>query len=166
MAATGFAAVTEWRDVPGYEGRYQVSDDGQVLSLPRKGSRGRMLKLAPFAHGYRVVNLSLEGATRTRLVHHLVLLAFIGPRPDSAVTRHLDGNPANNVLSNLDYGTCAENAADMRRHGTNRNLRKTHCPQGHPYAGVNLFIGKTGNRGCRICRRAQRYEATLRARRA
>ena len=148
--------MTEWRDVPGYEGRYQVSDDGRVLSLPRKGARGRMLRLTPFVRGYRAVGLSMYGTATTRLVHHLVLLAFVGPRPVGAVTRHLDGDPANNVLSNVAYGTQVENQADTIRHGRHAQLRKTHCPQGHPYAGDNLAMRRDKNgRRCVICWRAQ-----------
>ena len=158
--------MTEWRDVPGFEGRYQVSDDGRVLSLPRYGAGGRMLKLAPTGKGYRSVSLSLAGASRGRLVHQLVLLAFVGPRPADAVTRHLDGDPTNNALSNIVYGTPVENRADMRRHGRDAQLRKTHCPQGHPYASDNLFIDSTGGRLCKICRRVNgtRNQAARRAR--
>ena len=158
--------MTEWRDVPGFEGRYQVSDDGRVLSLPRKGARGRMLKMAWRKGGYRTVGLSMSGVARTRLVHHLVLLAFVGPKPADAVTRHLDGDPTNNALSNIVYGTHTENMRDALRHGRHVNLNKTHCPQGHPYAGDNLYIDRTGGRECRICRRAHmaRWAAKAKAR--
>jgi hypothetical protein len=42
--------------------------------------------------------------------------------------------------------------ADQVRHGTNANTNKTHCPQGHPYQGANLYvIPSTGGRVCRTC---------------
>lgn len=64
------------------------------------------------------MNLHREGKKFRRYVHHLVLETFGGPRPQGLVCRHLDGNPANNVLENLEWGTYAENEADKLRHGT------------------------------------------------
>lgn len=52
------------------------------------------------------------------LVHHLVALAFIGPRPKGMVIRHRDGDPSNNRVDNLLYGTQQDNMADALRHGT------------------------------------------------
>lgn len=46
-----------------------------------------------------------------------MLCAFVGPRPEKAEIRHLDGNPSNNTLENLAYGTARENKNDMIRHG-------------------------------------------------
>ena len=52
---------------------------------------------------------------RLKTVHSLVLLAFVGDRPDGMIhTRHLDDDPSNNVLANLRYGTPKENAADRQ----------------------------------------------------
>lgn len=53
-----------------------------------------------------------------RLVHVMVLEAFVGPRPDGYHAAHEDGTRDNNRLSNLAWKTPAENAADRRRHGT------------------------------------------------
>lgn len=139
----------EWRDVPGYEGLYRVSSQGQVYSAHRGGRR---LRLSPRSKGYRAVVLSRGGVTRTRLVHQLVLEAFIGPRPEGFVTRHLDGNPANNALDNLRWGTYSENVHDSIEHGTHFSPArlKTHCSQGHEFDEV-----RRGKRGCSICRLAE-----------
>ena len=51
-------------------------------------------------------------------LHILLTDAHIGPRPGGMETRHLDGNPMNNHISNLRYGTRKENAQDRIRHGT------------------------------------------------
>ncbi len=53
-----------------------------------------------------------------KLIHVLVLEAFVGPRPKGAFACHYDGDPTNNRLSNLRWDTWASNIADMRRHGT------------------------------------------------
>jgi NUMOD4 motif./HNH endonuclease. len=139
----------EWRDIPGYEGLYRVSNMGRVYST-RRG--GRMLKPTLRRKGYLAVALSRNGSARMRLIHQLVLEAFVGPRPEGFVTRHLDGDPANNTLDNLRWGTYAENVRDSIEHGTHFSPArlKTHCAQGHEFDEV-----RRGKRGCSICRLAE-----------
>jgi hypothetical protein len=60
----------------------------------------------------------LRNPDKQRLVHQLVLEAFAGPRPENCQVRHLDGDPSNNKLDNLAWGTKAENEADKIKHGT------------------------------------------------
>lgn len=111
----------QWRDVPGYEGRYQVSDLGRVRSLDRRvpcahgatrQMRGRVLRPAGQKSDphLRVV---LEHHGPGQLVHRLVAAAFLGPCPDGQEVRHLDGDPTNNRLDNLAYGTRTENILDV-----------------------------------------------------
>ena len=56
-------------------------------------------------------------------IHYLVLLAFVGPRPEGMFVCHLDHNPAHNCLSNLEYNTPSENnyLALTEQHGLNGN---------------------------------------------
>ena len=119
-----------WLPVVGYEGLYEVSDQGQVRSLDRavvqmnRGGNcvrvyaGRVLRQVPDAKGYQKVCLSKEGRHKSRSVHHLVLEAFVGPRPAGLVTRHGPEGVASNALRNLCYGTQRENIQDRRRDGT------------------------------------------------
>lgn len=119
-----------WADVVGYGGAYQVSDQGRVRSMPRlaerQGSRGnmklkgRMLKLSIDSYGYPQVMLCASGRCANILVHHLVLEAFVGPKPTGHECRHLDGTRDNNRLSNLAWGTKAENTADRTKHQQER----------------------------------------------
>src|SRR6266576_797367 len=101
-----------WRAVIGYEGLYEVSDLGRVRSLPtndRWRRNGRILNQATHPNGYKQVGLSNAfRRKRTWTVHHLVLTAFIGPRPVGLESRHLDGNPGNNTPGNLAWGTRSE----------------------------------------------------------
>jgi len=150
--------VTEWKDIPGYEGFYQVSDQGQVKSVERIGVNGtfvpeRILRPDTANPGrYERVTL-FGGPSRQRCqVHRLVMLAFIGPCPEGLECCHNDGHPGNNALSNLRYDTKSANARDRRRHGSDYELNRTHCPEGHPYDGENTFI-KDGSRNCRECGR-------------
>lgn len=116
---------TIWKEIPGCEGAYAVSDDGRVQSLERwviggKGKRQhvptRILKPARDSDGYCVVSIKFNNKTnRLMKVHRLVLLVFKGE--DSRICCHKDGNPENNHLSNLRYGTPLDNANDRTLHG-------------------------------------------------
>ena len=84
--------------------RYEVSDLGRVRSVDvRLG--GRVLKQELTDRYPRVCLMTPEGKKITRRVHVLVLEAFKGPRPVGQVGRHLDDNPLNCALSNLEWGT-------------------------------------------------------------
>lgn len=101
--------------IPGFPD-YAVTTDGEIFSFKRKVP----LKLRPrvsSSTGYPGVSLCRNGEIHSITVHSAVALAFIGPRPDGHVVRHLDGNPENCVLSNLAYGTYAQNEDDKARHG-------------------------------------------------
>lgn len=104
----------EWRIVPDYDSKYQVSNLGRVKSRrgllkPFKGGRG-YLRVGFYKKGE-------NGKLRCKSVHSLVLLAFDQPRPEGSIIRHLDGNPANNTIDNLSYGTSKENEKDKQGHG-------------------------------------------------
>lgn len=128
-----------WKDVPGFEGAYQVSDQGRVRSLDRyverrakycthkKWQQGRLLPLARSkSHGYCQAFLQKEGGRKGMLVHRIVMAAFIGPAPLDMEVCHNDGDKSNNALANLRYDTRASNHADKRRHGTSRQGEKSH----------------------------------------
>src|SRR5665647_611311 len=143
--------MSDWRPIPGYEGRYEVSADGRVRSKLRGGLT---LSQVLTAEGYLQVTLwAANGAQRTVLIHAVVSAAFIGPRPNGLVIRHLDGDSLNNDVSNLAFGTSLENVLDTLRHGRHRGVAKTHCPQGHPYDEANTYWRGTW-RHCRPCNRA------------
>ena len=103
-----------WKDIPGYEREYQVSDAGRVRSLPRlrvqKSKAGNLHEhkcpgktLKPRAKECGHLQVQLRG--RNRLVHQLVMLAFVGPCPEGMEVCHNDSDPSNNRLANLRYDT-------------------------------------------------------------
>lgn len=117
----------EWRDIEGYEGLYQVSDQGRVKSLKRKAHhwRGgelivkeRILKPIADRCGYRVVNLHAGGKRKKLKVHRLVCQAFHENPDGKPCVNHIDEDKSNNLSSNLEWCTYAEN----NNHGT-RNAR-------------------------------------------
>jgi hypothetical protein len=151
-----------WRPIPGHSG-YEVSDLGRVRSIDRavikmtRGRpvphrlKGRVLKPGTTGRGYLMVVLGHGGAT---YVHHLVLQAFVGPRPDGHEAAHGDGNRTNNRLVNLRWATPKENAADRYRHGTvmfgSRHPlgARTHCKRGHSLDDARRARGRRECRGC------------------
>ena len=148
-------ANERWASVPGFEGHYLVSSEGRIRSLKRRTRDGGPLYVnwRIDRYGYVIVDLWRDAKSARRRAHVLVAAAFLGPRPDGREVRHLDGNPANPRLSNLAYGTRAENRRDCIDHGTDHNKRKTHCPQGHPYDAENTRVipSRPGARYCRAC---------------
>lgn len=111
-----------WAPVVGYEGLYEVSDQGRAKSLARLTCSNRQLQeriLKPIAdYGHLQVALYKEGRRKQILVHKLVAAAFIGPRPLGMEILHGVGGRTDNRLSNLSYGTHAENCADKLRDDT------------------------------------------------
>src|SRR5688572_16953256 len=106
-----------WLPVVGFEGRYEVSNRGQVRRLSRDKRKriGPYISLTPtrIATGYLVVGLGMGPGKRPRnhLVHGLVARAFIGsPLPDQVIN-HKDFDTTNNRVENLEWVTPAENVA-------------------------------------------------------
>jgi hypothetical protein len=114
----------QWKPVSGWEG-YEVSNLGRVRSWkPHRGnSPSEPRLLVPWMGGgtkrlYCLVTLTEGSRERKVKVEYLVLEAFVGPCPPGSLCRHLDGNPQNNHLANLIWGTHQENIDDQTRHGT------------------------------------------------
>ena len=110
----GTVQVERWKPIPGYEGSYEVSNQGRVRSLqriiqaPGGGVRkipARMMCLTPKRvagdHVYLSATLSRSGKHARLYAHRLVLMAFTGVPKYKAEVRHLDGDTQNNCLGNL-----------------------------------------------------------------
>lgn len=156
----------QWLPVVGYEGLYEVSDQGRVRSMDRKVTSrrgyvrffpGRILTPWIKPCGHLKVTLCKDGKETTTLVHRIVLTAFVGPCPDGMHVCHWDDDPANNHLSNLRWGTSSDNKHDAVRNGKHVCANKTHCPQGHAYVGPNLYLTGKGGRTCMACKKARAY---------
>jgi hypothetical protein len=105
-----------WESVPGWEGLYLVSSFGRVRSLARNTTSGRLLK--PWTRsrtGYPIYTLSKNGQPTHLPAHEVVLMTFVGPRPDGLVACHGDGDKTNNRLSNLRWDTQSANQRDYWR---------------------------------------------------
>jgi hypothetical protein len=113
---------------------YLVGDDGSVWSRRRDGRQcgatrqyGELRRLGGhrLRSGHIVASLG-RGNHNVRYIHRLVLESFSGPCPEGMECRHLDGDPSNNRLGNLAWGTRVENMADKARHGTQPRGARVH----------------------------------------
>jgi len=108
-----------WKPVVGHETAYEVSDHGRVRSLERRVRlvtkqagettrrvSPRLLRPGPSRSGHVSVAI---GKGNSRLVHQLVMEAFVGPPPEKHEVLHLNHTPSDNRLVNLKYGTRSEN---------------------------------------------------------
>ena len=122
--------VEVWLDIPGYETRYQASNLGRIKSLRRKVRsvnhytgrdfqrtiQERILRPAQYCKSGHL-SVVLEHGGIGQPVHQLVLKAFIGETPVGLEILHINGNPTDNRLVNLRYGSRTENILDTYYQG-------------------------------------------------
>ncbi|WP_373234004.1 NUMOD4 motif-containing HNH endonuclease [Mycobacterium marinum] len=154
----------QWCPVVGYEGVYEVSDHGRVRSIDRvvpsnrpgktRLSKGQIMTGFALADtGHQIVWLSREGRRSGRLIHRLVLEAFVGPCPPGMESCHRNDISSDNRLTNLRWDTRSGNQLDAVRNGIHGNTRKDRCPRGHKY---DLTLRRTSGREYRACSRCRR----------
>ena len=135
-----------FKDIPGYEGSYQVSNIGNVVSLDRiiyyknpKGNRkskflkGSILVKRKSFGRYLSVNLSKTGEVRKSFfVHRLVAMTFL-PNPNNLEqVNHKDGNIYNNNVENLEWVTMSQNVRHAYKTGLNYGLKYELSPHNRP----------------------------------
>ena len=115
-----------WKDIPGFEGRYQVSNIGNIRSLQDNHGNERIQARATWvsSKGYQYVQLFVKDVRHNVSVHHAVASAFI-PNPEKKYTvNHKDGNKLNNQVTNLEWMTYSENL--KHAHATGLKPSPTH----------------------------------------
>ena len=106
----------EWKPIAGYEGIYEISDNGEIKSL----IKNRLLKPCIHKKGYLVVTLTKGNVHKHYYVHRLVAQAFIPNTDNKEQVNHIDGNKHNNYVENLEWCNNTEN----RTHAYKNGLRK------------------------------------------
>lgn len=123
-----------WKDIKGYEGYYQVSDEGEIRRL-LKGGRTKPVKKREGL--YYTVCLSKKCEKRTFNVHRLVAETFLEKPEGASEVNHKDGNKHNNHLENLEWVTPRENYIHAME-------QLNHFPWGKPARKVNCLNAETG----------------------
>ena len=156
-----------WLPIVGYEGYYEVSDRGSVRSVERTVTQqsrwggwtsrtypSQLIRPQRRPDGRLVVSLSRDNRKRTRLIHILVLEAFICPRPQGMEGCHNNDVFTDNRIGNLRWDTRSANERDKVRNGKHHHAKKTRCKRGHEFNAANTRIRKSdGGRECRSCER-------------
>ena len=105
-----------WKAIAGYEGRYEVSDLGNVASLKyARGSNRRLLKQSKNTWGYSQVTLSKDKQKKNATVHRLVAEAFIDNPNSLPQINHIDEDKSNNRVDNLEWCESSHNINHGRR---------------------------------------------------
>jgi hypothetical protein len=130
-----------WKPVVGAEQFYHISNFGRLKSLHERGrpTKGGIVALQPNKKGYLRAELTVGGRRFTRVVHRLVLEAFIGPQP-SAIheANHKDGIKNHNIPENLEWVTPVENNA----HSVINGFWKPHKGEAHGMAKLTAAKAK------------------------
>ena len=119
----------KWKDIPGHEGKYQASTEGRIRSVDRqvmgrchytgesfiRNVKGKVLSPGRSKTGHLSVVLG-RGENGSQ-VHQLIMRTFVGEPPQGMEVLHKNGDPADNRLCNLHYGTRTENILDVYNDG-------------------------------------------------
>ena len=140
------SAIEEWRNIPGTDGMYQISNSGKVRS--RVNGNWHLMSMHPNSQGYNRVQLSYP-KKRKAFVHRLVAEAFI-PNPENLpIVNHKDFDPLNCRVDNLEWTTLQGNYDYSAKRGRyvrtavwNEHITKTlRSTMGKPIIGTPLNGG-------------------------
>ena len=121
-----------WKPIPGFGGHYEASSLGNVRSKdrivvrknPKTGKQTEFFykakMLSPCSsdkYGHQVVHISFDSKKKNVFVHTMILLAFVGERPDGMECCHINGEPTDNRPENLRWDTHYANNQDRKLHG-------------------------------------------------
>lgn len=95
----GGSPCTHWSPVPGYDGLYEIADNGAV----RNSRTGRVLRPKIERNGYVRVHLSKDGRSKSLLLHRIVATVFVPNPCGFSTVNHIDENKANNAATNLEW---------------------------------------------------------------
>ena len=137
-----------WKDIPGWEGLYQVSNLGRILSI-------RVRELKPYkARGYKVATLHSGDRYKRAGVHRFVAQAFLQNPEGKEQVNHKNGDRADNRRENLEWATCQENNLHRCRvlhGGGGRPERPVVClTTGELFPSITAAADATGAPLCKI----------------
>ena len=123
-----------WRDVKGYEGIYVVSNNGRVKNV----ANGRILLPQDNRKGYFRISLSKGITEKRHYIHRLVAEAFIPNPLGKKEVNHIDSNPSNNEVSNLEWVSSSENT----KHAVYNGALSAWGNKAKPIEAIEIATGK------------------------
>lgn len=118
-----------WKSVVGYEGKYSVSNLGNIFSLKAK----RLMKKNVNNRGYERVTIGRKQMS----VHRLVCIAFLGEIKDKKIVNHINGIKTDNRLENLEWVTCRENTIHYLSSFPLREIKLKTCIRYEKWMTIN-----------------------------
>lgn len=104
-----------WKNIPGFNGDYQISNYGRIKSFKRK--EPKILKQGYDGRKYRKIMLCKNGKRTNPAVHTLVAKLFVPNPKNKPTVNHIDCNKDNNRADNLEWMTYSENSLHGRKNG-------------------------------------------------
>lgn len=162
-----------WKEIPGYEGCYEVSNQGRVRSLDRETRngkcsfirKGRLINGSLNSFGYKTVSLRLNNNLKSFLVHQLVAIAFLNHKPDGykIVVDHINCIKTDNRLENLQLISNRENISKDRKNGSSKYTGVSWNKQRNKWRSNIQINGKNKHLGYFNCETAAflAYQAEL-----
>ncbi|MCI8670398.1 MAG: hypothetical protein HFI34_12925 [Lachnospiraceae bacterium] len=97
--------IETWKDIPGYDGKYQADTEGNVRRVYKSGKTRQMTAYYKKRHGKRklVVKLSKDGKAKEEPLMQVIARTFLGPVPEGCVTYHKNGCQSDNYVNNIAY---------------------------------------------------------------
>lgn len=139
-----------WKDIPGYEGLYQVSSKGNIVSVNYNHTGKRKIRIPRMDRGgYLYVNLHNKGTTKTFKVHRLVAITFIPNNANLPQINHKDENKLNNNVENLEwcnssynnsYGSRPRKVLDSHKRNGSKNAERPVVKIDHSGIIIDEFI--------------------------
>lgn len=114
-----------WKEIDGYYGLYKISNIGRVKSFKYKCER--ILKLKTNNKGYKWITLCLDGVKKNYLIHRLVATYFLDNKNNCEVVNHIDEDPSNNDVSNLEWCSQSENIKKSSKLECQNKINKDIC---------------------------------------
>ena len=143
--------MEEWRDIAGYEGKYQVSNLGNVRSVDRTfintcgvtvTRKGTVLKPNPHRDGYLKVTMHKGGRGNVTVIHRCVANAFIPNEKNLPQVNHKDGNKQNNTVENLEWCTAFDNMNHAKQQGLRNKALEYAKSKRKAVIATNIQSGK------------------------
>jgi len=135
-----------WKDIPNYEGYYQVSNLGRI----KRVSTNKIRKSHKEKNGYYRVTLSKDGVRNIYGVHQLVAFAFLNHNTDkrNIVVDHIDNDTSNNHLDNLQIVSNRVNTSKDRKGGTSKKIGVHYQKSNNRWIAQICINGKQKYLGC------------------